>query len=119
MSGALRSTAIQSKDPGPALNSSADDNIDVATGLYGDCLAYFTTLSQTSSMGFDQMERESFKKDLGRLYLWGEDFQDGKLGKMLKHSPDLKTTVFRLLTALGSALIISDDSIQERRSLSH
>ena len=87
---------------------SADDGVNAAATLYGECLEYFTTLSQSDLMSFGQNERKLFKRDLGRLFLWGEDFQDGKLEVILRHSTDLNSTVLRLLVALGRALVKSN-----------
>ena len=92
--------------------SSADGKIEAAASLYKDCLAYFTTLSQSDSMTSDQKERELFRRELGRLYLWGEDVQDGKLQSVLNHSADMKATILRLLLALGGALVKSNARIQ-------
>ena len=90
-------------------DSSADGKVNAAASLYKDCLAYFTTLSlsQSDYISSDQKERKFFKRELGRLFLWGEDFQDGKLQIILRHSTDLINTVLRLLVALGRALVKS------------
>lgn len=88
--------------------SSADVKVSAAASLYRDCLAYFTTLSQSGFIGSDQRERKLFKRDLGRLFLWGEDFQDGKLQTIFRNSTDLRNTVLRLLVALSKALVKSN-----------
>ena len=87
--------------------SAADGKVNAAASLYRDCLAYFTVLSQSEFMSCDRIEPKLFKRELGRLYLWGEDFQDGKLQNILRHSTDLKNTVLRLLVALSRALMRS------------
>lgn len=97
----------------PALtsDSSADGKVNAAASLFKDSLAYFTILSQSDLISSDEKERRFFKRELGRLFLWGEDFQDGKLQIILRHSTDLNNTVLRLLVALGKALVESNTGI--------
>ena len=94
--------------PDSASGSTADGKVEAAASLYKDCLAYFTALSQSDSLSSDLKERKLFKRELGRLYLWGEDLQDGKLQVVLRRSTDLRNTVLRLLVALGKALVKSN-----------
>ena len=93
--------------PDYTLDSSADGQVNAVASLYRDCLAYFAALSQSDLISSDQIDRELFKRDLGRLYLWGEDFQDGKLQAVLRYSTDLNNTVLRLLVAVSEALVKS------------
>ena len=95
---------------------SADDKVNATASLYRDCLAYFTTLSQSDLISSDQEERKTFKKELGRLFLWGEDFQDGKLQDILRYSTDLNNTVLRLLVAVSEALVKSNAWIKAKLS---
>lgn len=45
------------------------------------------------------------KEELGKLYLWGEAFENGKLDKALELSEDLRDTVLDLLCAIGGIIV--------------
>lgn len=79
--------------------------IDGAVSLYKECLTYFSALSRSNFTVYDRARRTVMQESLGKLFLWGEDFQDGKLALVLTHSIDLRDSVLRLLVALTSALI--------------
>lgn len=46
----------------------------------------------------------TLKEELGKLYLWGEAFENGKLDKALELSEDLRDTVLELLCAIGDVI---------------
>jgi hypothetical protein len=43
-------------------------------------------------------------EDLGRLYLWGHDINDGRFDALLETSPELRSTVLELTTTISSIL---------------
>ena len=47
----------------------------------------------------------TLKEELGKLYLWGEAFENGKLDEALEHSENLRDTVLELLCAIGDIII--------------
>lgn len=79
--------------------------IDGAVSLYDECLKYFSALSRSKFTVYVRARRIVMQESLGKLFLWGEDFRDGKLVVILTHSIDLRDSVLRLLIALASALI--------------
>lgn len=44
----------------------------------------------------------TLKEELGKLYLWGEAFETGRLDRALGQSEDLRDLVLELLCAIGS-----------------
>ena len=47
----------------------------------------------------------TLKRELGRLYLWGESFEPGHLDRVLEQSDGLRDTILGLLCAIGELLI--------------
>ena len=82
---------------------------------YSQALA--TRLYQLGRQGLQQLCRQegsiprlnlsqsALKEELGRLYLWGEAFENGKLDKALEQSEDLRDTVLEFLSAIGDSII--------------
>ena len=76
-----------------------------------------TRLYQLSRQGLQQLCRQeeyiprlnlsqsALKEELGRLYLWGEAFENGKLDKALEQSEDLRDTVLEFLCAIGDIIV--------------
>ena len=76
-----------------------------------------TRLYQLSRQGLQQLCRQegyipplnslqsALREELGRLYLWGEAFENGKLDKALEQSEDLRDTVLEFLCAIGDSII--------------
>ena len=76
-----------------------------------------TRLYQLSRDGLQQLCRQNrtaprlkstlsaLREELGKLYLWGEAFENGKLDKALELSDDLRDTVLEFLCAIGDSII--------------
>ena len=76
-----------------------------------------TRLYQLGRQGLQQLCRQegyiprlnssqsALREELGRLYLWGEAFENGKLDKALEQSEDLRDTVLEFLCAIGDSII--------------
>ena len=74
-------------------------------------------LYQLSRQGLQQLCRQeehiprlnssqfALREELGKLYLWGEAFENGKLDKALEQSEDLSDTVLEFLCAIGNIII--------------
>jgi hypothetical protein len=48
---------------------------------------------------------KSLKDSMGKLFLWGDGFRDGRLETTLEKSDDLKEATLENLTAIGKTLI--------------
>lgn len=51
-----------------------------------------------------KLSLSTLKEELGKLYLWGEAFENGKLDKALELSEDLRDIVLELLCAIGDTI---------------
>ena len=49
--------------------------------------------------------QSALREELGKLYLWGEAFENGDLDKALEQSEDLRNTVLEFLCAIGYSII--------------
>jgi hypothetical protein len=100
---ALYSVREMSKEtegvPSPAIHSA-----DIGEQLYLDCLALFSALSHHQASRLSQRDDESFNEELGKFFLWGEGFRNGKLDVILATSPYLRGTVLRFLMSIGDIL---------------
>lgn len=85
-----------------------DDKVDAASSIYQDALGLLTAMSHRKEVASNPTEKTLLHKSVGRLYLWGEDFADGKLRRVMMHSWDLANTILRLLVALAKALLKSN-----------
>lgn len=54
--------------------------------------------------GLDRSQ-SALREELGKLYLWGEAFENGNLDKALEQSEDLRDTVLEFLCAIGDSII--------------
>jgi hypothetical protein len=85
---------------------------DTATGfvwtLYDQVLRLLTkllALIPRGSAAVSKRDLKILKRSCGRLFLWGDEFRDGKLESVLEESEDLKETIVESLTSIGRALI--------------
>lgn len=89
------------------LRTQASNKAGFAEIFYVDCLTFFAALSTKICKTTHTVDECSLDEELGRFYLWGESFRDGKLDMILENSPDLKNTVLKFITAVGSILLRS------------
>ncbi|MCJ1439356.1 hypothetical protein MMC27_008748 [Xylographa pallens] len=80
-------------------------NLDFAEELYGTLLTVFARVCRTYSNTIPLSKQRQNKEALGRLHLWGRDFQDGKLACVLAQSDDLRNTVIELLGQVGKVIL--------------
>jgi hypothetical protein len=86
-----------SRPPVPAFQKTAPSirsASDAVTRLWEDSRA---ALVQSTMIG----------EELGRLYLWGQGFNDGDLEIILRQSKELEDTVLESLSSIGETLIKS------------
>ena len=96
---------------------SAPADVEPDSQEYDQGLGLATRLYQLGRQGLQQLCRQdrcvprlsssqsALREELGRLYLWGEAFEDGKLDKALEQSEDLRDTVLEFLCAIGDSII--------------
>ncbi|MCJ1393645.1 hypothetical protein MMC18_006520 [Xylographa bjoerkii] len=80
-------------------------NLDFAEELYGTLLSVFAQICRTCAKTFSSSKQRQNKEALGRLHLWGRDFQGGKLACILAQSDDLRDTVIDLLGQIGRVVL--------------
>ncbi|MCJ1379558.1 hypothetical protein MMC17_002659 [Xylographa soralifera] len=80
-------------------------NLDFVEELYGTLLSVFAQVCQTYSKTIPLSKQRQSKEALGRLHLWGRDFQDGKLACVLAQSDDLRNNVIELLGQVGKVIL--------------
>ncbi len=87
-------------------NRSGNDDVGFAGLLYDSCLDLFKELYTEScrSSFLSKDEQQQLKEELGRLFLWGDAFGDGKLDRILVQSSDLRNTILEFISGIGKVL---------------
>ncbi|MCJ1285845.1 hypothetical protein MMC26_005187 [Xylographa opegraphella] len=80
-------------------------NLDFAEELYETILSVFAQVCRTYSKPILLWKQRQCKEALGRVHLWGRDFQDGRLARVLAQSDDLRNTVIELLGQIGKGVL--------------
>lgn len=98
-------------------HSSLHFQAELPSTLHHQSVALFTAIAPYIS-ACPKLEKssQSLLGDLGRLYLWGHDFGNGRLDFLLSTSPELKSTVLELIATISKILTASkmpSDSLQE------
>lgn len=93
-------------------NGKADEtSTGFAWSLYHHNLKLFSLLLPLtmawSVPKYDKQQEKSLKRSLGRLFIWGDGFQCGKLETVLDESEGLRETVIESLAAIGNILVSS------------
>jgi hypothetical protein len=83
-----------------------------AWSLYDHILKLFSILVSVNSSKVSKKDARSLKELLGKLFLWGDGFRDGRLETILRESDDLNETVVGELTRIGNVLISSKLSLE-------
>lgn len=88
----------------------SEDDENFASFLYESCLNLFKELSKESSRlsAFSSTERRHLEESLGRLFLWGDGFGEGRLDRLLGQSIDLRDTILRFIAGIGRILTGSE-----------
>lgn len=58
-------------------------------------------------------QQEVLREDVGRLFLWGESFRNGKLDMVLSQSEELRDTVLEFITAIG--LLVTESEFKNTK----
>lgn len=89
----------------------SEDGTGVETGfawnLYDNTLKLLSILVPVNSPKVSKKDARSLRELVGKLFLWGDGFRDGRLENVLHESDDLKETVVGELTRIGNILISS------------
>ena len=94
----------------PEPNETSSDNNDndqgFATRLYSLCLRLLRYLCKQEQNDSSKRHRvSSLREELGRLYLWGEAFGNGKLDRALEYSDDVRGNVLESLRDIAKLLL--------------
>lgn len=83
-------------------------SVGFAWTLYEQTLKLFAILRPLvpgSKLVASRQHNRILKDGLGKLFLWGDGFRDGRLETVLEESDDLKASIVSGLVAIGSVLI--------------
>lgn len=84
------------------------DDQGFATRLYTLCLYLLRYLCrQEQNISSKSHHTSALKEELGRLYLWGEAFKDGKLDRALEYCDDVRGNVLDSFRDIGKLLLRS------------
>ena len=89
-------------------------NLNFIEELYQTVLKVFTERWRLVSSSMSLARKRIFKEALGRLYLWGRDFQNGGLASISAQSDDLRDTILDLLASIGKCFLSMSCYIPER-----
>lgn len=93
-------------EPNETLNDNNDNDQSFAARLYSLCLRLLRYLCQQEQNDPSKRHRvSSLKEELGRLYLWGEAFANGKLDRALEYSDDVRGNVLESLRDIAKLLL--------------
>ena len=81
------------------LSANDDEEQDFAARLYSVCLHLLRVLCRK------RPTVSALKEELGKLYLWGEAFKNGKLDQALQYSDDVLVNVLDSLGEIGELLL--------------
>lgn len=97
-----------SSGPKGTLPENFVDDQGFATRLYTLCLCLLRYLCRHEQKISSKTHHASaLKEELGRLYLWGEAFKDGKLDRALEYCDDVRGNVLDSLRDIGKLLLCS------------
>lgn len=96
-------------------NESGNGDVGFAGLLYESCLGLFKdiyTQSRKSSV-LSKDDQRQLKEELGRLFLWGDAFRDGKLDRVLVQWGDLRMTILEFISGIGKVLTSSESGLKD------
>lgn len=105
-------TSIQRTPAEDVGEENAGPNIGFAWNLYQQTLNLFAKLLPLIPGGNNRRQPKIvLKETLGKFFLWGDGFSDGRLEAVLEESEDLKASIISELAAIGRILISGKYSI--------
>jgi len=100
---------VDSTSEQPAIDNS-DADASLPARLYAGCITILRRLcSRVTNTDASQSSLEPWLlgQELGRIYLWGEGLENGKLDKALNDADDLRENVLEVLVSIGMLLVRS------------
>jgi hypothetical protein len=97
---------IQKVDAGDC-DGEEDTETGFAWALYTQILKLLSILVPLESPKLPKKDERSLKGSVGKLFLWGDAFRDGKLESILNASDDLNETAVGLLAGIGNIITTS------------
>lgn len=88
--------------------STADVEEGLPYRIYVGCVSLLRLICSQSVQSeplSSDLKAEALRRQLGRLYLWGESMGNGQLKKALETADELKHNVTMILAAVGSTLV--------------
>ena len=101
----LNARSYKSSGPEGGLVNGEND-LGLAARLYSLCLRVLRQICRQEQ--YNSSSRNSIskpKEELGKLYLWGQAFRDGKLDRALEYSDEVRGNVLELLGHIGRLLL--------------
>ena len=89
-------------------NGTAAVEAGFAWNLYDYSLKLLSIIIPLNGSRASKKDARCLKELLGKLFLWGDGFGDGRLESVLDESDDLKESVMSQLTGIGNTLISSE-----------
>ena len=90
----------------PYISANTKDDLGIAARLYSLCLHVLRQLCRQGERGSSCGNGTSMlKEELGKLYLWGQAFEDGKLDRALEYSDKVRSNVLESLGDIGGLLL--------------
>ena len=78
----------------------------IAARLYSLCLHVLRQVCRQDERGSSSGNSTSMlNEELGKLYLWGQAFGDGKLDRALEYSDEVRSSVLESLADIGRLLL--------------
>lgn len=102
----LYGQSYASPEPKETSSDNNDSHQGFAARLYSLCLRLLRYLCQQDQNDSSKRHRvSSLKEELGKLYLWGEAFGNGKLDRALEYSDDVRGNVLESLRDIAKLLL--------------
>ncbi len=90
--------------------ANSEDDQGIAARLYSLCLRVLRQMCRQEQYQSSSGNSISMlKEELGKLYLWGEAFRDGKLDRALEYSDEVRSNVLESLGDIGRLLLRGKD----------
>ena len=105
-------STAQEAQPELIVSEDADDCL--AARLYASCVQVLRGIcSQASDPGvpYSAIKPWILRNELGRLYLFGDSFRNGRLNRILEDANELSENIVEILAGIGILLVRSECNI--------
>ena len=90
----------------PYISANTNDDLGIAARLYSLCLLVLRQICRQGERGSSTGNGSTMlKEELGKLYLWGQAFGDGKLDRALEYSDEVRSNILESLGDIGGLLL--------------